>query len=117
MNDFSFIDEELKLLTKENLKRDIKTVLTAGGPWVETSNGKRVLQFGSNNYLGLANHPEIINASKNSVSKFGTGSTGARLLSGTTELHVQLEKAIADFEETEDSTFFSSGYLANLAII
>jgi 8-amino-7-oxononanoate synthase len=117
MNDFSFVDKELDLLIKENLKRETKTVLTAGGPWVETSTGKRVLQFGSNNYLGLANHPEIINACKNSVGKFGAGSTGARLLSGTTELHAQLEKAIADFEGTEDSTFFSSGYLTNLGVI
>lgn len=117
MNDFSFIDEELDLLTSEGLKREFKTVLTAGGPWIEVSGGKRVLQFGSNNYLGLANHPEVINASKSAVSKYGVGSTGSRLLSGNTELHVQLEKSIADFEVTEDALFFSSGYSTNLGVL
>ena len=62
MNDFSFVDEELELLSEAGLRRELKTVLTAGGPWIEIAGNKRVLQFASNNYLGLSNHPEIINA-------------------------------------------------------
>ena len=117
MDDFTFIDEELNLLIENNLKRELKTVLTAGGPWVEVTGSKRVLQFSSKNYLGLANHPEIINASKSAVSKFGVGSTGSRLLSGTTELHIQLEKSISEFEGTESAIFFSSGYTTNLGVL
>lgn len=117
MNDFTFIDDEINLLTSQGLKRELKTVITAGGPWVELSDGKRVLQFASNNYLGLANHPEIINAGKASISKFGAGSTGSRLLSGSTELHGRLEKILADFEGTESTMFFNSGYLANIGVI
>ena len=117
MNDFNFADEELNLLIEKKLKRELKTILTAPGPWVELSNGKRVLQFASNNYLGLANHPEIINAAKAAMSKYGTGSTGSRLLSGTTELHATLEKEIALFEGSESAIFFSSGYLANTGTI
>ena len=117
MNDFTFIDEELNTLSQKGLIRELKTVLTAGGPWVELSNGKRVLQFASNNYLGLGNHPEIINASKNALSKFGTGSTGSRLLSGTTLLHSQLEDELAKFQNTESATFFNSGYTANIGVI
>ena len=117
MNNFTFIDEELELLTKSGLKRELKTVITAGGPWIELSGGKRVLQFSSNNYLGLANHPEVINACKSAVSKYGTGSTGSRLLSGTTELHDTLERTLAEFEGTEDSVFFSSGYATNLGVL
>lgn len=117
MNDFTFIDEELDLLTNQGLKRELKTVLTAGGPWVELLGNKRVLQFGSNNYLGLANHPDVINASKVAISKFGVGSTGSRLLSGTTELHTQLEEVLAKFESTESSIFFSSGYTANVGVL
>lgn len=117
MNDHSFINEELQHLIEQGLKRELKTVITAGGPWVELEGGKRVLQFSSNNYLGLANHPEIINAAKSAVSKYGTGSTGSRLLSGTTELHTTLEKSIAEFEKTESSIFFSSGYAANIGVI
>lgn len=117
MNDFNFVDEELELLSKSGLKRELKTVMTAGGPWVELSSGKRVLQFSSNNYLGLANHPEVINATKSAVSKYGAGSTGSRLLSGTTEPHVLLEKALAEFENTESAVFFSSGYATNIGVL
>ena len=117
MNDFSFIDDELESLTKLGLKREIKSILTAGGPWVEVEGGKRVLQFGSNNYLGLANHPDLINASKAAVSKYGIGSTGSRLLSGTSKLHAQLEETISSFENTEDTVFFSSGYAANVGVL
>ena len=117
MLDLLFIDKELELLSNSNLKRDLKTVLSAPGPWVEISGDKRVLQLCSNNYLGLANHPEIINASKAAATKFGTGSTGSRLLSGTTELHSELEKAIAHFEGTEDAIFFSCGYSTNIGVL
>lgn len=117
MNDLSFIDKELDSLVKSDLKRELKVVLTAGGPWVEIEGGKRVLQFGSNNYLGLANHPDLINASKAAASKYGVGSTGSRLLSGTSELHNYLEKSIAEFEKTEGAIFYSSGYLANVGVL
>ena len=117
MNDLSYLDEELELLVKQSLKREIKTVISACGPWVELSGGKRVLQFGSNNYLSLANHPELINAAKAALGKYGVGSSGSRLLSGTTELHSQLEKTIADFESSESAIFFSSGYLTNVGVI
>lgn len=117
MNDFSFIDEELDLLIKQGLKREIKTVSTASGPWVALKDTKRVLQFASNNYLGLANHPEVINAGKTALSKFGAGGTGSRLLSGSSELHEQLEKLLADFEGTESAVFFNSGYSAIIGVI
>ena len=117
MANFDFIDKELDRLTNEGLKRELKTVLTPAGSWVELSTGKRILQFASNNYLGLANHPEIINAGKQAFSKYGAGSSGSRLLSGTTELHMQLEKNLADFHNSESSIFFSSGYLTNIGVI
>ena len=117
MEKFTYIDKELDLLINQGLKRELKVVLTAGGPWVELTNGKRVLQFASNNYLGLCNHPEIMNASKTAASKYGTGSTGSRLLSGTTELHEELEKALAEFQFSESAIFFSSGYLTNAGVL
>lgn len=117
MNDFSFVDEELAALEKANLRRDLKIIITANGPWVELANGKRVLQFASNSYLGLGNHPDLISASNISVSKYGTSSTGSRLLSGTLELHTYLEDRIADFQNTESAIFFGSGYLANIGVM
>lgn len=117
MDIFSFIDEELNFISNEGLKREFKTVMSAPGPWVELEGNKRVLQFASNNYLGLCNHPEIINATKAAVSKYGVGSTGSRLLSGTTELHTKLESVLSDFEGTEATILFSSGYSANLGVL
>lgn len=117
MDKFSFIDEELDFIANQGLKRELKTVVTAGGPWVELDNGKRVLQFASNNYLGLSNHPEVVNAVKAAVSKYGIGSTGSRLLSGTTKLHVELEIALSEFEDSEASILFSSGYNANVGVL
>ena len=67
--------------------------------------------------LDLATHPEVIVAAKTALEKFGTGTCGARLHNGTTELHVQLEKACAEFFHTEDAVVLSAGYLANLAVI
>ena len=117
MNDFSFIDEKRNDLEKNNLIRNMKVVNSASGPWVELSCGKRVLQFGSNNYLGLANHPDIVNSFKTSITKYGVGSSGSRLLSGNTDLHCHLEQSLADFEGAESAMFFSSGYSANVGVI
>ncbi|MCR1900803.1 aminotransferase class I/II-fold pyridoxal phosphate-dependent enzyme [Ligilactobacillus apodemi] len=77
----------------------------------------KVVVLTSNNYLDLATHPEVIVAAKTALEKYGTGTCGARLHNGTTELHVQLEKACAEFFHTEDAVVLSAGYLANLAVI
>jgi len=117
MYDFNYIDEELNKLQSLNLKRELKTIITANGPWVELSSGQRVLQFASNSYLGLTNHPDLINATKAAVTKYGVGSTGSRLLSGTLELHTVLEDNIALFQKSEGALFFTSGYAANVGVI
>lgn len=117
MDNLNFIDEELIRLEEKNLKREIKEISSGSGPWVELSSGHKVLQFASNNYLGLANNPEILNAANSATIKYGIGSTGSRLLSGTSSLHIQLEKAIADFQKSEASLFFSSGFMANMGVI
>ncbi len=117
MNNFTFIDEELNQLSNQGLKRELKVLANACNPWVELENGKRVLQLGSNNYLGLANHLELIKASNIASTNFGIGSSGSRLLSGTTSLHIELEKTIANFENTESAIFFSSGYSANVGVL
>lgn len=117
MNDISFADKELEYLNNEGLIRHLKVIITASGPWVELEGGKRVLQFASNNYLGLANNPEVVNAAKTSISKYGLGSTGSRLLSGNYDLHVKLEKTLSEFYKSEDCIFFSSGYMTNMGVL
>jgi 8-amino-7-oxononanoate synthase len=79
--------------------------------------GKEVINFASNDYLGLAGDDRLIQSSVAATQEFGTGSTGSRLLSGHRELHRKLECAIASLKQTEDALVFSSGYLANLGAI
>jgi len=79
--------------------------------------GKEVLLLCSNNYLGLANHPALKEASIKAVEKFGVGTGASRLVSGTMDLHAQLEQQIATFKGTERALLFNSGYAANTGVI
>ena len=79
--------------------------------------GSRVLMFGSNNYLGLTRHPEVIEAARAALSKFGSSMTGSRFLNGSTHLHEELEDRIAKFVHKEAALVFTTGYLANLGTI
>lgn len=92
-----------------------EAVLTsAQGPKVNVG-GKEVLMFAANNYLGLANNPEIIEAGKKAMDKFGFGMASVRFISGTTVLHQQLEAKLSKFLATEDTILFSSCFTANEA--
>ncbi|WP_211246831.1 aminotransferase class I/II-fold pyridoxal phosphate-dependent enzyme [Mycoplasmoides alvi] len=80
-------------------------------------NGQEVIMLGSNNYLSLTNNDEVINAGINALKTYGSGVSGSRFLNGTTILHVQLEKELANFLNKEDCIIFSSGFNANLGIL
>jgi len=79
--------------------------------------GQRVLMFGSNNYLGLTRHPEVVKAAHDALDKYGTSMTGSRLLNGTTHLHEELELKIASFLHKERALVFTTGYQTNLGTI
>jgi 8-amino-7-oxononanoate synthase len=79
--------------------------------------GRRVLMFGSNNYLGLTRHPEVVEAARNAVTKYGTSMTGSRLLNGSTHLHEELEGRMARFLRKEKALVFTTGYQTNLGTI
>ncbi len=79
--------------------------------------GRRVLMFGSNNYLGLTRHPHVVEAARDAVLKYGTSMTGSRLLNGTTHLHEELEARIARFLRKEAALVFTTGYQTNLGAI
>jgi 8-amino-7-oxononanoate synthase len=79
--------------------------------------GKKMIMIGSNNYLGLASHPEVIEAAINATKEYGTGVSGSRFLNGTLDLHIQFEKELAEFLNKEDATIFSTGFQSNLGII
>lgn len=80
-------------------------------------NGKRMLMLGSNSYLGLTNHPRVIEAAKKATDKYGTGCAGSRFLNGTLDIHLELEASLAKLVGKEDCLAFAAGYMANLGAI
>jgi 8-amino-7-oxononanoate synthase len=80
-------------------------------------NGRNVLMFGSNSYLGLTNHPKLKEAAKAAVDKYGSGCAGSRFLNGTLDLHLELEHVLADFVGKEEAIVFSTGMQVNLGVL
>jgi 8-amino-7-oxononanoate synthase len=78
---------------------------------------RQILMFGSNNYLGLTNHPEVKAAAIEAINKYGTGCSGSRMLNGTTDLHVRLEEALARFMRREAALAFGTGFQTNLGAL
>ena len=113
---YSWIERSLTTIHKANWYRSPQALEGLPGP-VMLLDGEAVLNFASNDYLGLAGDERLIQAATTAIQNFGTGSTGSRLLSGHRELHCELETAIASLKKTEDALVFSSGYLANLGAI
>ena len=79
--------------------------------------GKKVLMFGSNAYLGLTNHPKVKEAAIEAIKKYGTGCAGSRFLNGTLDIHIQLEKRLAEFVGKEDAIVYSTGFQANIGVV
>lgn len=80
-------------------------------------NGRQVLMFGSNSYLGLTNHPKIKEAAKKAIDKYGTGCAGSRFLNGTLDIHVELEEKIAAMTGKEGALCYSTGFQVNLGVV
>jgi 8-amino-7-oxononanoate synthase len=115
-NPYSWLEKSLNTIHKANWYRTTKTIQSLPGAVINLE-GKSLVNFASNDYLGLAEDPRLIHASIEAIKNYGTGTTGSRLLSGHRELHQQLEQEIASLKNTEDALVFSSGYLANLGTI
>ena len=84
---------------------------------VVTMNGKQILMFGSNSYLGLTNHPRLKEASKAAIDKYGSGCAGSRFLNGTLDIHIELEEKLAKFVGKDEALVFSTGYQVNLGVL
>ena len=84
---------------------------------VVTIKGQKVLMFGSNSYLGLTNHPEIKEAAKKAIEKYGTGCAGSRFLNGTLDIHIELEERLAKLVGKEAALCFSTGFQVNLGVV
>ncbi len=91
--------------------------ITASEDTVVTIDGHELIMLGSNNYLGLTQHPQVVEAAVDALRRYGSGCTGSRFLNGTLDLHLDLEAALAEFLGKEDCMVFSTGYGANLGLI
>ncbi len=111
-----WIDEEINLLKEQGFYKTLKTVGSANDAHFIV-NGKEVLNFCSNNYLGFADHPRIKKAAKEAVDKYGVGAGAVRTISGNNIIHEELEKKLAEFKKAEAAILFQSGYCANIATI
>src|SRR5437016_1112121 len=108
--------EELKGLDQQDLLWRIRTLQSPSAPHAKVD-GKNVIVLCSNNYLGLTNHPKLKQAAIAATRKFGAGSGSVRVIAGTMDLHIRLEKELAAYRGTESSITFQSGYATNLGTI
>jgi glycine C-acetyltransferase len=111
-----WIETELQNLKDAGLYNRIRTLSSAQGAWLIVD-GKRVLNFCSNNYLGLANHPHIVQSAREVVDRYGVGPAAVRSIAGTTDIHLELERRLAKFKGVEAAITFQSGFCANLGTI
>lgn len=112
----NWIDEELQNLHDAGLYNSIRTLGSPQGAWLKVD-GKKALNFCSNNYLGLANHPRLVAAVKQAIDEFGVGPGAVRTIAGTMDLHVKLDQRLAEFKGVDSAITFQSGFTANLAVI
>ncbi len=110
------LQKALSQMEENSLRRKLLVQETSAGPRACVA-GQTLLMLASNNYLGLAGDTRLVEAAKIAADKWGTGSTGSRLLTGTQREHVALEQELANFKGTEDAILFNSGYVANLTVI
>ena len=111
-----WIQEEITGLKEAGLYNRIRTIGSAQGAWLVVD-GKRVLNFCSNNYLGLANHPAMVKAAQEIMNTYGVGPGAVRSIAGTMDIHLELERRLAQFKGVEAAITFQSGFAANLATI
>jgi 8-amino-7-oxononanoate synthase len=111
-----FLSKELEKLQQTGLYRQLRCVESDQGPTLMLD-GREVINFSSNNYLGLANHPALCRAAKEAIDRYGCGSGASRLISGNMTLHEELESKIAQLKGTEAALVFNSGFQANTGVI
>jgi glycine C-acetyltransferase len=112
----AFIRADMDALRESNLLITLRTMGSPADAWMVVD-GKRVLNFCTNNYLGLANHPKMKEAARAAIDRWGVGPAAVRSIAGTQALHVELERRLAAFKGVEDALYVQSGFCANQAAI
>jgi glycine C-acetyltransferase len=115
-NPTSFLREEYEELVKSELDWRLRVLQGPSTPWC-TVDGKKVLMFCSNNYLGFSNHPRLIEAAVEAVQTHGAGSGSVRPIAGNMDLHIELERRLARFKTAEASLVYQTGFAANAGLI
>ena len=110
------LQETLQLIDETGLNPESNPLSGPQVPFIQIRDTELVM-FCSNNYLNLSTHCDVINAAVEALYKYGAGSGGSRHISGTNEMHLQLERDLSLLKGREDSLVFSSGYLANIAAV
>jgi 8-amino-7-oxononanoate synthase len=108
--------EQLRAAREADLLPYFRVLESAAGPVVEMEGAERVM-LGSNNYLGLTGDPRVIQGARDALDRYGTGLTGSRLLNGTIDLHLALERELAEWMGTEEAIVFTTGHQSNLGVL
>lgn len=107
------LEQELDAIRAQGLYKEERIIVSAQGAEITLDTGQTVLNFCANNYLGLANHPEVIQAAKDTMDTHGFGMASVRFICGTQDIHKKLEQKIADFYQTEDTILYAAAFDAN----
>jgi len=108
-----FLETELETIVSNGLFKKERIITSAQGAEIKVSSGETVLNFCSNNYLGLSSHPEVIQAAKDTLDSHGFGMSSVRFICGTQDIHKELEERIAKFYGTEDTILYAAAFDAN----
>lgn len=107
------LQKELEELKEEGLFKEERIITTPQGAEIETDAGKRVINFCSNNYLGLSSHPRVLEAAKETIDEYGYGMSSVRFICGTQTIHKELEEKLAEFLGTDDAILYAAAFDAN----
>lgn len=109
----SHLSDSLASLEKEGLFKKERVIVSVQDAAIRLDDGSEVLNFCSNNYLGLSSHPRVVDAAKRAIDERGFGMSSVRFICGTQDIHKELERAIADFHHTEDTILYAAAFDAN----
>ncbi len=110
------LQSQLESITKQGLYKSERVIASPQAPHLRLTDGRELLNFCANNYLGLSNHPDIIQAAQLALERWGFGLSSVRFICGTQEIHKELERRLSDFLGTEDTILFSSCFDANAGV-
>src|SRR6478735_8219455 len=107
------LEKELESIREAGLFKKERIITTPQGADIKTQDGKEVINFCANNYLGLSSHPRVIEAAKRAIDTHGFGMSSVRFICGTQDIHKDLEKKISEFLGTEDTILYAAAFDAN----